>query len=200
MRRALFCVALFATMPALAQTDVAVKLSGASYSSTDLALDPAGTAKVTFKNKLGYGASVSHYWTNHIAGEFEIHSLNSDLNIRFPDESINAGELRILSFSGVAQWHFTSAPRIDPYAGGGFAYMIGTFYPSAESGGTESVHLEDEFTFVANAGVNFRVAPRTSIGFDARYIRYRPTDSESGDEGRLDVNPLIYSVVMRYRF
>src|SRR5205085_5108564 len=63
MRRALFCVALFATMPALAQTDVAVKLSGASYSSTDLALDPAGTAKVTFKNKLGYGASVSHYWT-----------------------------------------------------------------------------------------------------------------------------------------
>ena len=181
-------------------TEVSVKLSGASYSTTDLALEPTGTAHVKFDNKLGFGASVNQHWTNRFSTEFDITSLKPELKIAFPGETIDAGNIDILAISAIAQWHFGTNPRIDPYAGGGAAYVIGTFNPTSDSGVNEDVHLQDELTAVADAGVYFRVTPRTSVGFDARYIRYRPTDNESGDEGRLDINPLVYSVAVRFRF
>jgi len=204
MRRALFAIAaVLAATSAAAQAgsnDVAFRLSTASYSSTKLDIGAPASLKVSFDSKLGFGASFNHFWTKHLSSEFGIDSLRADMKIELPPDKINAGSLDIRSISAVAQWHFTGSPRVDPYAGAGFAYVIGTFDPSGEAGVTETVHLEDEMTYLANAGVNFRMTPRASVGFDARYIPYRPTDSESGDEGRLDVNPLVYSVAVRFKF
>ena len=193
--------ALFVTATASAQSgsnEVALKISNASYSSTTED-DPAGSVELSFKGRTGYGASFNHYWTNRVSTEFGIDSLESRLHISSGGVGLDVGKLETTALTALAQYHFGSNARFDPYAGGGIAYMSGKFkIDNPDIGENDSVDLKNDFTWAADAGVNFRVTPRAAIGLDAKYIPYRPTDESDAD--RLDVNPIIYSLSVRFRF
>jgi len=195
-----FIAALFVTATASAQSgsnEVALKVSNASYSSTSFA-DPDGSFDISFKGRTGYGASFNHYWTNRFSTELGVDSLESKLRVSSGPSSLDVGKLEATAVTALAQFHFATTPRFDPYAGAGLAYMTGKFSVDDPDLGTDSVDLKNETSWAADAGINVRVTPRTAIGLDAKYIAWRPTDD--ADEDRLDVNPIVYSLSVRFRF
>jgi outer membrane protein W len=202
---------LLLAFPLAAQTranELGVFLSMSQFDSTNLSEDDEGiplAAELDFDEDIGYGISYTRYWSDRLALEFAAQRLsaNAEITISGPgvEETFDAGEIELTALSAVAQWHFGGAGRFDPYIGGGLAYVTGNVDVIAEDPEeTEEVELENETTWVANAGVNFRITDAISIGADAKYINYEPQaeDDETGET--LDVNPLVISAAVKLRF
>jgi outer membrane protein W len=102
--------------------------------------------------------------------------------------------------SAVAQWHFGRDGRFDPYIGGGLAYITGSFEPNEPELEDEDFDLESETAFVAAAGMSFRMSERIVLGGSVRYIPYEAKEENASDEDSLDLNPLIVSAHIRFRF
>ncbi|HYR29352.1 MAG TPA: OmpW family outer membrane protein, partial [Thermoanaerobaculia bacterium] len=68
----------------------------------------------------------------------------------------------------------------------------------------EEVDLDNELTVVATGGVSLRLSDRVSFAADVRYVPYSPNVSDvedgDGDGESVDVNPLIVSAGIRFRF
>jgi outer membrane protein W len=107
-----------------------------------------------------------------------------------------------MAFSAVAQFHFGDGPVV-PYVGGGIAYVTGdaeTPEEIVEPGEPAEVDFESQTGLIANAGVDFRITPNLAIGADVKYIPYEAVEEGASDIEALDVNPLIFSAAVKFRF
>jgi outer membrane protein len=212
--KAIVAAAILAfAFPLVAQTranELGVFVSMSRFDSTDLSEDVEGIpieVELDFDENIGYGISYTRYWGNTLALELAAQRLSADAEVTISggtiSETFDAGEIDLTAFTAVTQWHFGGAGRFDPYVGAGAAYVTGDVDVIADEEdpeATEEVELENEITWVANAGVNFRITDALSIGADAKYISYEPQaeDDETGET--LDVNPLVISAAVKFRF
>jgi len=183
-------------------SDVGVWLSSVSMEA-DFDTDIDLGANLGFDEDLGYGVSFNHYWTDLISTDFGIQKMSADLSVSgtgVPDTTV--GELDVTAFTGTVQFHFLRDRRVNPYVGVGAAYMLADFDAADLEPDDEAVELEDEVTFLVNAGVNVRVTERISLMGDVKYIPWEVGDENevSDDDEQLDVSPLVLSAGVRFRF
>lgn len=189
-------------------TDVAIWGSVAQFGAQDIE-DPDFDVSLEFESGIGFAASANWFWGDHFSTELMgmVIDVDSSLEIAIPGEEefeseLGSFELTPIMFTG--QWHFAPDSRIDPYIGIGAAYvMIDDLAISDESTlEVVNVEIDDEFTFLANAGLGIAFTPGFGMNIDVRYIPLEPASFAEGDPEELDLelNPIIFSVGLRWRF
>ena len=207
-RRVLFFIAalffLVAPLQLFAQagtTEVGFRLSSVDFDDTR-EVDEGEEALLSFDEDLGYGVSLNHFWTGAFSTELAIDKLGADLDVSFDGgPSLTVGEAEVTMYSASAQWHFRREARVSPYLGIGASYLTGRFDLILEEEVAE-LDVDNELTWIATGGVSFQVSERVSLAADARYAPYQPEfrDDETGETESIDINPLILSAAIRFRF
>ena len=154
---------------------------------------------VEFDEDMGYGVLYNRYWTPAFSTEFAYQKLGADLTVSLGDIVEQAGDLDLDVLSATGQFHFARGSIISPYIGGGAAYISGQA-GSIDPGELEDVDLENEFEWLANAGVNFNIGRSFGIFLDGKYILYEARGEGDPDEEAIELNPLVLSAGLKFRF
>lgn len=196
-------------MPAEAQiADVAVWGSWAQFGSQEIA-DPDFDAELEFDDGSGFGVSANWFWNENFSTELFAMALDTDAVFRVglgtsPREDINLGSIDLTPIMLTGQYHFAPRGRVDPYVGAGLAYVLADDLEAfvSEDLEVERVMIDDELTFVLNAGLGVALTPAFGLNLDLRYLPLEPASQTAGDPEELDLemNPMIVSVGLRYRF
>jgi len=183
-------------------TEIGFRVSSTDFDDTREVDEEGEEALLAFDEDLGYGISLNHFWTNAFSTEFAIDRLGADLDVRFDNgPSVTVGETEVTMYTANAQWHFRRASRVSPYVGIGAAYFQGRFDLLLEEEVAE-LDVENELTWIATGGVSFQLSDHVSLAADARYSPYQPEflDEETNETESIDINPLILSAAVRFRF
>lgn len=206
-------VALFVfsvTLSAQPASELGLFVSQSGFDTTTFTDPEVGVdVEIEFDEDMGYGVSFNHYWTPALSTEFAAQTLGGDVQITISDNltdvTFDAGEVDLMAYSATLQWHFARGSRFSPYIGGGAALLTGDVeFPvdatDPDNEDVETVDLENEFTWVANAGIDIGLTGSLAINADAKYFAYEPKGDGDADEDRLDVNPLVISAGIKFRF
>ena len=161
--------------------------------------DGVDVADVEFDEDMGYGVSYNRFWTGSFSTEFAYQRLGADLTLSVRDISRQAGELDLDILSATGQLHFARGFFISPYVGGGVAYVSGEA-GSIDEDELESADLENEINWLVNGGLNIGLGRSTAIFVDGKYVMYEARGEGDSDDDALDVNPLIISAGLKFRF
>jgi outer membrane protein W len=180
-----------------------------SFSSTS-ATDPVEdvTIHIKFDSKTGYGVSYDRFLSPNLSVQFLGQRLRADARAVVSGGGISIGadlgSLDLNQFDAALHWHFGSG-NIRPYIGGGIGSIQGAkLRVPAEFAGEsdETVKFDNKVTWVADAGVDWRVSPKGSVIFTLKYMPYSTgVDAEPGDPiQRLKLDPLTYAAGFQWRF
>ena len=164
-------------------------------------------ANLEFDNGLGYGVSLNTYWGN-ISGELAATALSQEGRISSEELSdIELGDLDLIPITATLQFHFLKGSAFSPYIGGGAAYILADDLESDDLDIIEigPVEIQDEFTWALQGGANINLSQSLAIGLDVKYIAYTPesnpvNDADDSDAIDLDLNPLIFSAGLKFRW
>jgi outer membrane protein W len=205
-KRSLIAAVAILTFPVVAaaqSNEISAFVTLPSFNDSNIIEDDLGVdAQAAFNESIGYGVAFNRYWTSHLSTELSAQALNSELDVEVEDLEFDAGEVSLVAFTGIAQLHLAPNGMLDPYVGAGVAHITGDvdFIADDETGERETVDLESETTWVANAGLSYRYAGNISIFADAKYIAYDARGEGDPDDESAELNPLIYSAGIRFRF
>ena len=155
--------------------------------------------EVEFDEDMGYGVSFNRFWTDSFSTEFAYQKLGADLTVSFEDIAADAGDLNLDILSATGQIHFARGSIISPYIGGGAAYISGEA-GSIDVDEIEDADLENEFEWLANAGVNFNIGRSFGIFIDGKYILYEARGEGDSDDEAVEINPLVIAGGIKFRF
>ncbi len=163
-------------------------------------IDDAGDIfDVEFDEDMGYGILYNRFWTNSFSTEFAYQRLGADLTVSFEDIAADAGDLDLDILSATAQIHFARGSMLSPYIGGGVAYISGEA-GAIDEDELEAVDLEDEIEFLANAGINVGLGRGLALFLDGKYILYEARGQGDSEDEALEINPLVVSGGIKWRF
>ena len=161
--------------------------------------DAGDILEVEFDEDMGYGVSFNRYWTPAFSTEFAYQKLGADLTVSFEDIAADAGDLNLDILSATAQFHFARGSLISPYIGGGAAYISGEA-GSIDAEELEDADLENEFEWLANAGINLNFGRSLGVFLDGKYILYEARAEGDSDDDAVDINPLVIAGGIKFRF
>lgn len=200
----LFLMALIA-MPLSAQNvDIGLWAVSPDLQGTTR-IDEASDTGIDFDEEIGWGLSVDYFWTPRISTELAVYSFSADgtLNIGVLDDSVNLGKLDVLPATLTLRAHF-GGDAFDFYVGAGGAYATFEDLTSDELllGGVERIEVDDEFTWLANAGLSIRLTQSLRLGLDVKYfpLETPAIDNLGRDEVELELDPLLLSGGLILRF
>ncbi|MEA2464016.1 MAG: OmpW family [Acidobacteriota bacterium] len=190
---------LLLPLTAFAQSnELGVFISTSQFDDSELT-DGVDTVDVEFDEDMGYGILYNRYWFGGFSTEFAYQRLGADLTLSFEDVAADAGDLDLDILSGTAQYHFGQGGLLSPYIGGGVAYISGEAGAIDEEE-LDSVDLENEVEFLANAGLNLNLGRSFGLFLDGKYILYEARGEGDSEDDAIDVNPLIISGGVKFRF
>ena len=159
-------------------------------------------ASVHFDRGDSIGASWNHFFSAQLSTELAAFAVKHDGTVRIGGvDTFDAGELRMIPVTAMVQWHLVHFRRIDPHLGGGLAYVRSDSLHSSDldAAGVGRVKVDGRIGWAADAGVMYGVTDKIGVGFDARYIGYRPNSGPEDARLRLQLSPVIYSLGLRWR-
>jgi len=163
-------------------------------------IDDAGDVfDVEFDEDMGVGISYNRFWTNGFSTELAYQRLGADLTLSAGAISDQVGSLDLDILSATAQLHFARGAFIDPYIGGGVAYISGEA-GSIDGDELDDADLESEIDFLANAGITVGLGRGFAVFLDGKYILYEARGRGDDDNDAIDVNPLIIAGGIKLRF
>lgn len=171
----------------------------------DTRIDETSDIGINFDEEIGWGLSVDYFWTPRLSTELGVYSLSADgsLDIGVLDESVNLGSLDVVPVTLTLRAHF-GGEAFDFYVGAGGAYALFEDLHSDELrlGGVDFIEIDDEFTWLANAGLSIRLTQSLRLGLDAKWIPLETTaiDNLGRDEVDLELDPLLLSGGVIFRF
>jgi outer membrane protein len=201
--------ALLLSLPAVAQQR-SFELTG-----NVVFLDPTGggtfedlsdPAEIDFEGDMGFGLAANIFLGNRISAEFAIARVEAETNIRRRAVGGAGGNLEFTPLTAVLQFHLAPNAFIDPYIGGGAAYMLYDFSESQGVHGIDQIDFEDDIGFAVNAGVGIRLGDRFGLTLDAKYVPIETNaqavivTGNQDSEARIDVSPIILSGGLTLRF
>ena len=161
--------------------------------------DAGDVFDLEFDEDLGVGILYNRFWTNSFSTEFAYQRLGADLTLSFEDIAEDVGSLDLDILSATGQLHFARGSIISPYIGGGVAYVSGEA-GSIDEDELDDTDLESEVEFLANAGLNLGLGRSFIVFLDGKYILYEARGEGESDGEALDINPLIISGGIKFRF
>lgn len=202
IRRCTFALSLIVLFPLFAMAQQNNEIGG-FISTSQLDEDEINQAgdifDVEFDEDMGYGVLYNRYWTHAFSTEFAYQKLGADLTVSLGDIVEQAGDLDLDVLSATGQFHFARGSVISPYIGGGAAYISGQA-GSIDPDELQDVDLENEFEWLANAGVDFNIGQSFTIFLDGKYILYEARGEGDPEEEALELNPLVLSGGLKFRF
>lgn len=198
-RTVIFLSLLFLPLLATAQmNDLGVFISTSQFDDGEI--DDAGDIfDLEFEEDMGVGVLYNRFWTNSFSTEFAYQRLGADLTVSAEDFDEEIGSLDLDVLSATAQFHFAKGSLISPYIGGGVAYISGEV-GSIDNDELEDADLENEIEFLANAGLNVGLGRGFAVFLDGKYILYEARGEGDTDDDALEINPLVLSGGIKFRF
>lgn len=178
--------------------DLGVFISTSQFDDSEIE-DAGDIFDLEFDEDMGYGVLYNRFWTNSFSTEFAYQKLGADLTLSFEDIAADAGEIDLDILSATAQFHFARGSVISPYVGGGAAYISGQA-GSIDEEELEEADLENEIDFLANAGINLAVGQTLVVFLDGKYVMYEARGEGEPEDAALEINPLILSGGIKWRF
>jgi outer membrane protein W len=196
------------------QNQFTLFLNHATFHTTSVDDPDTGTTlKVRFDAKTGYGASYDRFFSPNVSAQFVAQRIRGDARIVLEAPvaaasfSEGIGTLDLNAFDAALHWHF-GAPgaTIRPYVGAGLASVRGAklHVPAdfTDSGQAEDFSFDDKITWVADAGIDWRIARSADLTLTAKYMPYSTgVGAEPGDPlQRLKLDPLTFAAGVSWRF
>lgn len=178
--------------------DLGVFISTSQFDDGEIE-DASDVFDVEFDEDMGVGVLYNRFWTSGFSTEFAYQRLGADLTISAEDFDEELGSLDLDILSATAQFHFAKGSLISPYIGGGAAYISGEV-GSIDDDELEDSDLENEIEFLANAGLNVGLGRSFAVFLDGKYILYEARGEGDSDDDAIEVNPLILSAGIKFRF
>lgn len=178
--------------------EIGVFISTSQFDDSDIR-DADDILELEFDEDMGYGVSFNRYWTPAFSTEFAYQKLGADLTVSFEDFVEDAGELDLDVLSATAQFHIARGAIISPYIGGGAAYISGEV-GAIDAEELEDADLENEFEWLANAGVDINLGRTFAIFVDGKYILYEARGEGDSDDEAVEINPLVIAAGVKLRF
>ena len=198
-RTVIFLSLLFLPLLASAQmNDLGVFISTSQFEDGEIE-DAGDIFDLEFEEDMGVGVLYNRFWTNSFSTEFAYQRLGADLTASFEDIDEQVGSLDLDVLSATAQLHFAKGSMISPYIGGGVAYVSGEV-GSIDEDELEDADLENEIEFLANAGLNVGLGRGFALFLDGKYILSEARGEGDTDDEALEINPLIISGGIKFRF
>jgi len=198
-RSAVLVSILFLTaLPLAAQTDFGAWLTRVSSSTTH-----TDGGDIRFDSGTGYGISIAHRFASRFsleAAAYELHR-NGHVDLAGVD-ALNVGRLHMRPITLAVQWHLAHGAALDPYVGIGGAYVKTDNLSSdeLEQNGIGTVEVKSGFAPMANAGASFAVGHNLAVGVDVKYVRFHSDSGPDTARVRLELDPVIASAGLRFRF
>lgn len=116
----------------------------------------------------------------------------------FAINGASAGSTQHLPPTVTVQYHFLPEARVQPFIGVGLNYTL--FMDEQLDSGNE-LKLSPSFGPAAQIGFDVPIDKRWRVGFDARYIDIDTKASVDGAPiGTINIDPIVYSLNLGYRF
>lgn len=190
---------LLLPLSAFAQrNELGVFISTSQFDNSEFQ-DGLDDVDVEFDEDMGYGVSYNRFWFGGFSTELAYQRLGADLTVSFEDITETAGDLDLDILSATAQFHFAPQSMISPYIGGGLAYVSGEA-GSIDGDEIDTVDLENDTNWLANAGLNLNFGQRFAVFVDGKYVMYEARGEGDPDDEAFDINPLIVSGGIKLRF
>ncbi|HVR43292.1 MAG TPA: OmpW family outer membrane protein [Thermoanaerobaculia bacterium] len=194
--------------PSFAQIDVAAWATWMEPQGDRLSSDPAdptAISEIAWDAETGFGFSANFHMGRALSVELAAYAVGADAALVAPGgPQFDLGALDLTPVTATLQWHFARGARIDPYVGVGGAWILAEDLSSADLDalGIGDVEVDDEFTWLINAGLDFSVTSSLGIVLDGKYFPFEPATRAAGDpiDTDLAVDPLLLSVGLRWRF
>lgn len=178
--------------------ELGIFISTSQFDDSEIS-DGVDTLDVEFDEDMGYGLLYNRFWTSGFSTELAYQKLGADLTLSFEDITEDAGSLDLDMLSATAQLHFARGSMLSPYVGGGVAYVSGEV-GSIDQAELQSADLENELDFLVNAGLNLGIGQSLSIFLDGKYVMYEARAEGDPTDDAVDINPLIISAGVKWRF
>lgn len=190
---------LLLSLSAAAQSnELGVFISTSQFDDSEIE-DAGDIFDVEFDEDMGVGVLYNRFWFGSFSTEFAYQKLGADLTLSFEDIREDVGELDLDILSATGQLHFLRGGMISPYIGGGVAYISGEA-GSIDPDEIEATDLENELEFLVNAGLNVGLGRSFAIFLDGKYIMYEARGEGDEEDESLEINPLIISGGIKFRF
>jgi outer membrane protein W len=195
---AFLLLALSSVSLSAASPQVVIK-AGASYFSADgnLVDDSFSSFTTTFSDEVCATAGVEIGWTERVSTELMVAQFSPEAEFTAPTQTNDLGEIDVMPVTAVVKFRLAEFGAVAPYVGAGAAWV--TFGDIDDE--VQGLELEDDFTWVASAGMDVRLSERFRVGLDARYI---PAETRFTAPQRqplpLEFEPLVVSATLGYRF
>lgn len=180
-----------------AQSEIGIAINGAELDESRF---DEGEEEVTvdFDEGIGFALTYNHFFTPRFSVEAALHTLSADMTIAFDGGGAEEiGELSAVAITGLALIHFNTPGRFSPYLGGGVAFIGGEFDPNED---LRTIDLEGDTTWAVALGANIRTTERVFIVVEAKYIEWGAKPEDQPDTERLDLDPLLLSAGVKFRF
>ena len=204
----------------LGETTNAAYAASPTAANTALALYGSNTANLQVDANTIPELDISYYFTKNIAAELILavgtrHNVNVSAGTN-PLVTPELGSVNLLPPTLTAQWHFNPDQMIDPYVGGGAAFVLGLDRKLNAHVGNLSADLpiridRSAFGAVLQAGFDVNLQDKWLVNFDVKKIWFN-TDVKLNTGGalstvtgyqkidNLDINPLVVSVGIGKKF
>jgi opacity protein-like surface antigen len=166
--------------------------------------------------KIGYGISLNHFVSRNLSLQVSAQTVRGNARLEtaggthFTD---SAGTLDLRQYDAAVHWNFVPGGPVRPYVGGGIA-LIGGGKLQIAADPANGVHagaisLDNKVTWLAAAGVDFRITRSIAITLEAKLTHYtsrgasnRAASFDPSDVlfAPLSLNPMTASAGMRWRF
>jgi outer membrane protein W len=121
----------------------------------------------------GFAASAEVFFSDRLSTQFAATFINPVAVINPGDVDLNTISLDIYSLTG--RWHFAPAARFSAFAGAGAAFVsLGNLEERFDD--RIEIEFDPETTFLAEAGVRYRVRPHIIL---TGALTYMPLEAES---------------------
>lgn len=150
----------------------------------------------------GFAATAEVFWTESLTTHAAATFVNPEAILYTPDDT-DLGTVGMDIVSVEARWHFRPRARIAPFAGAGAAVV---FFGNLDDrfGDAIEANVDTELTFIADAGVRYRIHPRIALEAGVRYLPLQPSlDVERTNiplPAKLDLDVAILSFGASWRF
>ncbi len=168
--------------------------------SNNLTVAGVGTIEVDTGESLGL--TVTYMATDNIGVELlAAVPFSHDIDLKGVG---NIGETKHLPPTLSVQYHFMPGKGFSPYAGIGFNWTIFSD-EKIDPAVADGLELDDSTGFAAQLGADFNIGEKWLVNVDVRYIDIE-TDAtltvgtDKADLGTVAIDPLVYSLMVGYRF
>ncbi len=150
----------------------------------------------------GFGAHVEVFWSSRVSTRVTAVYLNPAA-ILYPDNpppsDLDLGTLGLDIYSATARFHFAPRRGFSAFAGGGAAVVaVGNL--DDRFGDEIEIDFDPVTTFVAEAGVRYRVHPRVVLEVGAAYLPLELDDAPPPLQPTVGIDPLIVSAGAAWSF